>query len=73
MITIGNKTREWREGLTVDTIVSELGGADGASFASIEDTYAAGMRRRFVSRMDWPTTELADGTKISFVVVASGG
>ncbi len=73
MITVGSKTLEWREGLTVDALVRELGGAEGAAFASIEDATATGMRRRFVRRMDWPSTILEDGTKIKFITAASGG
>jgi sulfur carrier protein ThiS len=64
---------EWREGLTVDALVRDLGGAEGMVFASIEDSTANGLRRRFVSRRDWPATTIEDGAKVKLVAAASGG
>ncbi len=73
MITIDGKEHPWREDLKLDALVRELGLGAGASFASVEERGADGSWRRFVRRLDWPATTVADGTNIRLIVAASGG
>ena len=48
MVSVGNKELEWREGLTIEMLVQETGGAPGVSFAVVN--------KQFVRRLDWPET-----------------
>lgn len=89
MITVCGKELQWKEGLTIQDLALQTGGAPGASFATIEASCATMEtsnasaeakpesarvpRARLVSRLEWPGTQVPDGVTIKFIIIPSGG
>lgn len=66
MVTVnGNRTVEWREGLTVADVLSEL----GWDYVLITTT----VNGKFVERDDYATTPVPDGAEVSAIHIAHGG
>jgi sulfur carrier protein ThiS len=65
MITVGDKTFSWREGLTLADIVRELDLPEGYAYASLDG--------KFVWKKAWETTVVPDGAKIRFHGFIAGG
>ena len=69
MIIVGGKELQWQEGLTIQDLALQTGGAPGTSFAAI----VTPLRTRLVSRLEWPATQIPDGVTIRFIIIPSGG
>jgi sulfur carrier protein ThiS len=65
MITVGDKTLPWREGLTLADIAQELDLPEGYAYASL-----AG---KLIWKKDWAITTVPDGAKIRFRGIIAGG
>jgi thiamine biosynthesis protein ThiS len=64
-IQINGETREFSEGLTMDSLISIL---------SLEPTrVAVELNRNVVRRSDWPTTLLHDDDRVEIVHFVGGG
>jgi sulfur carrier protein ThiS len=65
MITVGDKSLPWREGLTLADIVREL---------DLPEEYAcASFAGKLIWKKDWATTAVPDGAKIHFRGIVAGG
>jgi sulfur carrier protein ThiS len=65
MITVGDKSIPWREGLTLTDIVRELDLPADHAYASIDG--------KLIWKKDWATTAVPDGAKIRFRGIIAGG
>jgi sulfur carrier protein ThiS len=65
MITVGDKTLPWQEGLTLADIVRELDLPGGYAYASLDG--------KLIWKKDWATTPVPDGAKIRFRGIIAGG
>jgi sulfur carrier protein ThiS len=65
VITVGDKSLPWREGLTLADIVRELDLPEDHAYASL-----AG---KLIWKKDWAITTVPDGAKIRFREIIAGG
>ncbi len=65
MITVGEETFPWQEGLTVADLLSKL--KDGRSYAVVK------VDGKPVSRPHFDTTTVADGCRITPIPMIAGG
>ena len=65
MITIGEETLPWREGLTLSDIVRDLDLPEGCAYASLDG--------KLIWKKDWAATTVPDGAKIRFRAIIAGG
>ena len=65
MITVGDMSLPWREGLTLADIVRELDLPEDYAYASL-----AG---KLIWKKAWETTVVPDGAKIRFRGIIAGG
>jgi sulfur carrier protein ThiS len=65
MVSVGDRSLTWREGLTVMDILKELGLPEGYPLADIDG--------RFVWKKDWEVTVVPDGANVRFHWVIGGG
>jgi sulfur carrier protein ThiS len=65
VITVGDKSLPWREGLTLADIARELDLPEDYAYASL-----AG---KLIWKVNWATTAVPDGAKIRFRGIIAGG
>ena len=65
MITVGDKSLPWREGLTLADVVRELDLQEGYAYASLNG--------KLIWKKDWAITTVPDGAKIRFCGIIAGG
>jgi sulfur carrier protein ThiS len=65
MITVGDRSLPWREGLSLADIARELDLPADYAYASIDG--------KLIWKKDWTTTVVPDGAKIRFRGIIAGG
>jgi len=64
-VVVGDRRVPWRDGLTVQDIVRDLGLPESYPLADVDG--------RFVWKKDWEVTAVPDGAKVRFHWVIGGG
>jgi sulfur carrier protein ThiS len=65
VITVGDKSLPWREGLTLANVARELNFPEGYAYASLDG--------KLVWKKDWAATIVPDGARIRFHGIIAGG
>ena len=65
MIRVGNKKFNWREGMTVQDLLEDLG--DDFPYPVVR------INRRYISRQDFKDTKIPDDAEIYLIQMIAGG